>query len=184
MRIIGGAFKGRKIKFPVKSDVRPTKDRIRESVFNIIAGNLDNADVLDIFAGSGAYGLESLSRGAKKIVFVEKNRLVSSIITENSRILGVEEFVKIIRQDAFKAIEILAGSKEKFDIIFSDPPYNLELAKKTLIMVNRYDILKHSGLLIVEHHRSESLPDVEGCVSIFKQKAYKDIVVSFFSWRR
>ncbi|MFH1797882.1 MAG: 16S rRNA (guanine(966)-N(2))-methyltransferase RsmD [Candidatus Omnitrophota bacterium] len=180
MRIISGKFKSRKIKFPIKSESRPTKDRIRESVFNIIADKLDDADVLDIFAGSGAYGFEALSRGAKKVVFVEKDRETGYILSENSRSLGVGESIKIIKIDAFKAIELLASSTEKFDIIFSDPPYDRDMAKKTLIMVNRYDILEHSGLLVVEHSKREALPKVEGDVSIFKQKTYGNIFISVF----
>ncbi|MFH1552672.1 MAG: 16S rRNA (guanine(966)-N(2))-methyltransferase RsmD [Candidatus Omnitrophota bacterium] len=182
MRIIGGKFRGRKIKQPVFKTTRPTKDRIREAVFNIISKKVPTSNVLDIFAGSGAYGMEALSRGAKKAVFVEKNRLCAASIKENVTALGLEEYARIIIKDAFKAVELLGKgkNKEKFDLVFSDPPYNTSMSKKTLIMINQYDILSPSGLLIIEHSTSESFPEAEGDVSLCKQKTYGNICISVF----
>ncbi|RKY43277.1 MAG: 16S rRNA (guanine(966)-N(2))-methyltransferase RsmD [Candidatus Makaraimicrobium thalassicum] len=180
MRIIGGKYRGRRIKQPGFAAVRPTKDRIREAVFNIIAAKVPGAGVLDIFAGSGAYGLEALSRGAEKALFVEKNRRCGRAIGENIRLLGAEERARIITGDVFKSMELLAKSGQSFDLAFSDPPYNRGMAKKTLIIINHYDILKPAGLLIIEHHRAEDIPEVEGNVSIFKQKTYKNIFISVF----
>ena len=183
MRIIGGEFRGRKIKQPEFETVRPTKDRIREAVFNMIAGKTNGSLVLDLFAGSGAYGLEALSRGAARAVFVEKDKRCSRIIEENLRTLGIEEEEKdiIIIKDTFDFIENIEKTRKGFDLIFSDPPYNKGMAKKILIKVNQYDILNPSGLLIIEHHAAESLPEEEGNVSILKQKTYGDISVSVYS---
>ena len=180
MRIIAGIFKGRKIKQPPLKAVRPTKDRVRESVFNIISGEVPHSIVLDLFAGSGAYGLEALSRGAEKAVFIEKNKRCINIIEENILALEIEHNSKLINEDAFKAIETLGEDKEKFDIVFSDPPYGKGMAKKTLIMINHYDILNPTGLLIIEHERAEEVPEAQGTVSILKQKTYKNIVISIF----
>jgi 16S rRNA (guanine966-N2)-methyltransferase len=180
MRIIGGEFRGRKIKQPPFEAVRPTKDQVREAVFNVIAEKVPGSKVLDIFAGSGAYGLEALSRGAEECVFVEKRSQCSRVITENIRLLGIVERTKIKTKDALKTLELFGKNGERFDLIFSDPPYNKGMGKKTLIMVSHYDILKPAGLLIIEHHRSESIPEVEGNVSIFKQKTYGDISISVF----
>ena len=180
MRIIGGEFKGRKIKQPLFETVRPTKDRIREAVFNIIADKVPSSNVLDIFAGSGAYGLEALSRGAGKCVFVEKRRQCGVVITENIRLIGAGDRATIMIEDAFNALELFGGDGKKFDLVFSDPPYNKNMGRKTLIMINHYDILKPAGLLIIEHNKNEDIPGVEGDVSIFKQKTYGDISISVF----
>jgi 16S rRNA (guanine(966)-N(2))-methyltransferase RsmD len=180
MRIIGGQFRGRKIKHPEIEAVRPTKDRIREAVFNMVAGYVPGACVLDLFAGSGAFGLESLSRGAEKAVFVEQDSLCSKVLADNISSLGIGDKATIIQEDTFKSLELLNEDKESFDLVFSDPPYNMGMSKKTLIMINHYDILNPSGLLIIEHHEAEEIPDSSGDVSLFKQKTYKDISISVF----
>ncbi|MGB2631032.1 MAG: 16S rRNA (guanine(966)-N(2))-methyltransferase RsmD [Candidatus Omnitrophota bacterium] len=181
MRIIGGEFRGRKIKHPGSGAVRPTKDRIRESVFNVIMGHVPGTKVLDLFAGSGAYGLEALSRGAEKAVFIEKRKDSSNAIRENIELLGLQGRTKVITYDVFKVLEGLKEDKERFDLVFADPPYSKDMAKKTLIKINHYDILIHSGLLIIEHNIQEQLPDLEGDVSILKRKTYGNISISIYS---
>jgi 16S rRNA (guanine(966)-N(2))-methyltransferase RsmD len=180
MRIIAGEFRGRKIKQPESGQVRPTKDRIREAVFNIIAELIPDTDVLDLFAGSGGFGLEALSRGAKKAVFVEQERESGGVIKDNIKSLGVEDRTKVMISDVFKFLEGLKEQKETFNLVFADPPYSKGLAKKTLIMINHYDILMHSGSLIIEHHTGESLPDSEGDVSIVKRKTYGNTSISIY----
>ncbi|NQT32502.1 MAG: 16S rRNA (guanine(966)-N(2))-methyltransferase RsmD [Candidatus Omnitrophica bacterium] len=180
MRIIAGIHRGRKIKGPPSELARPTKDRIRESVFNIIAPEVPGSTVLDIFAGSGAYGLEALSRGAKSAAFVEKDETCASVLEENVHILALEDQVELIIKDAFDALELMGPGKKQFDLIFADPPYNINVIKKTLIMINHYDILNPTGLLIMEHSASEDIPDIEENVSILKQKTYGNIVVSIY----
>ncbi|MFH1665360.1 MAG: 16S rRNA (guanine(966)-N(2))-methyltransferase RsmD, partial [Candidatus Omnitrophota bacterium] len=181
MRIIGGQFRGRKLKQPEPGTVRPTMDRIREAVFNIIAAKVPDSRVLDIFAGSGAYGLEALSRGAKEAVFIEKDARCVGIINENIRSLGIEGYVRVMEGDAFETLKLLNAGKERYNIIFSDPPYNKELSKKILIIVNQYDILKHFGFIIVEHHRDEDIPETEGGLSLYCQKTYGETAISVFA---
>jgi len=180
MRIIAGEYRGRRIKQPDTGAARPTKDRIREAVFNVIAAETAGANVLDMFAGSGAYGLEALSRGAKSAVFVEKDRHCADVIEENIRQLGLEKKAELIVVDAENAVRSLSKRKEAFDLIFADPPFNTGMGKKTLNTVNRYDILSSTGLLAIEHHKAELVPASEGNFSILKQKTYGDIVISFF----
>ena len=151
---------------------------MRQAVFNIISSSVSETRVLDIFAGSGAYGLESVSLGAKEVVFIEKDRSVSAVIRENIRLLGEENSTRVIVKDVFKALELLGRNGDKFDLIFCDPPYNVNMAKKTLILVNRYDILNHFGLMVIEHHRDESIPSFEGNVFICKQKTYGKTLIS------
>lgn len=180
MRIIGGVFRSRKIESPPAHSARPTKDRVREAVFNMIAGNLEGARVLDLFAGSGAYGLEALSRGARECVFVENNPGCALVISKNIEKLKVQDKTKVRKADVTKCLEEMGPQKEKFDIIFSDPPYDLVLSRNILIMIQRYDILKHSGLLILEHDRKEAISEGAGDVSIYKQKSYGITSISVF----
>ncbi|MFC1548593.1 16S rRNA (guanine(966)-N(2))-methyltransferase RsmD [Candidatus Omnitrophota bacterium] len=180
MRIIAGEFRGRKIEQPPLETTRPTKDRIREAVFNVIAEKVPDSAVLDLYAGSGAYGLEALSRGAERAVFVENDGQCAKTVQENIQTLEVEDRTAVIQKDVEKYTELLGQNKEKFDLIFSDPPYNRGLVKKTLIIINHYDILNPSGMLVIEHHTAEGVPEAEGDVSIFKQKTYKDIAISIF----
>ncbi|MCK4851959.1 MAG: 16S rRNA (guanine(966)-N(2))-methyltransferase RsmD [Candidatus Omnitrophica bacterium] len=183
MRIIGGTHRGRKIKYPGFRDVRPTKDRIREAVFDIISERVAGARVLDLFAGSGAYGLESLSRGSGDTVFVDNDIRCVKIINDNLALIGAAEQARVVAKDVFKATELLGKNKKDFDLIFSDPPFNRDMAKKTLITVNQYDILSPSGLLVLEHTDREFTPAAEGNIFLFKQKTYKHILISFYRKR-
>ncbi len=180
MRIIGGHLRGRKIIQPSLDTVRPTKDRIRESVFNIIAVETPEAVVLDLFSGSGAYGLEALSRGAARAVFVDKDPECCKVIAENIKILGLEDISTVLTGDAEDIIESLAASGDRFDLIFSDPPYNSNVSKNILLKINQYDILNPSGTLVIEHLSAENIPKEGGNVSLCKQKTYKDIDISVY----
>ncbi len=180
MRIIGGEFRGRSIKHPPFKTVRPTKDRIREAVFNMIAEKVPGARAMDLFAGSGAYGMESLSRGATGSVFVDNDIHCVKIINENITELGLEARTKTFTEDVFRTLELLGKNKERFDLIFSDPPFNRDMAKKTLLTINQYDILNRCGLLIIEHHLREFVPEAADHIFILRQKTYKDILISIY----
>ncbi len=180
MRIIGGDLRSRLIKGPPSSLARPTRDRVREAVFNMVGGQCRGARVLDLFAGTGAYGLESLSRGAESCVFVEKDPVCSGIIEVNISALGVSERSKLEKSSAEKYLSSLAGKHVKYDMIFMDPPYGFYAVKNILIMVERYDILSASGMLIAEHGARESAPGSEGAISIYKQKSYGITSVSIY----
>ena len=180
MRIIGGKHRSRKIIQPEFDTVRPTKDRVRESVFNMISTGVQGSRVLDLFSGSGAYGLESLSRGSERVLFVDSDKRCCDIIDENVRTVGEEDISEVWNMDSMKAIEKLGDENQRFNIVFSDPPYNIHISRKTLIMINQYDILMPSGLLVIEHHAEEDIPEAEGDFSIYKQKTYGDITISIF----
>ncbi|MBU1083714.1 MAG: 16S rRNA (guanine(966)-N(2))-methyltransferase RsmD [Candidatus Omnitrophica bacterium] len=180
MRIIAGEYRGRRIKQPASGETRPTKDRVREAVFNMIAGQVPGAYVLDLFSGSGAYALEALSRGAEKAVMIENDRLCVDAIKENVKVLGAGGRSEVIEADVFGSVEGLNAKKEQFDLIFADPPYKKDMVKKALIIVNHYDILKHIGFFILEHHVDEDIPGIEGNVSLYKQKTYGKTAISVF----
>jgi 16S rRNA (guanine(966)-N(2))-methyltransferase RsmD len=176
MRIVGGACSKRSIKVP-KKGVRPTKGIVREAIFNIIGEKIHNAHVLDIFAGSGALGIEAISRGAKHCTFVEKD---PATLRANITYLSIKEQVKILAHDFRRALRLVR--KTEFDLIFADPPYNTKLAQKTVDLIQRHTLLACGGMPIVEHSPREKIspPDT---LSLFKQKKYGDTQVTMLTHR-
>jgi len=185
MRIIGGKFKGRRIEMPVGADVRPTPDRVREAIFNIIKTRLENESVLDLFAGSGALGIEALSRGASYAMFVDiQKRCIEAIKKNIERLpLGPAGKIKIYQSDSLKAIKKLSDSKIRFGLVFLDPPYYSDWVKKCLLYLHIYDILKHSSLIICEHFKKDTVPEKTGSLVIIRRVAYGDTALSFYTRR-
>ena len=128
VRIIGGTWRSRLVKFPPVASLRPTPDRVRETLFNWLGQRLDGLRCLDLFAGSGALGFEALSRGAARVVMVERDRAVAQALRDNARELHAEG-LEVVHAEA---LAFLAADKEKFDVVFLDPPYASDLAKRAL----------------------------------------------------
>ena len=149
---------------------RPTADMVREALFNILGIKVIDSIFLDIFAGTGAVGLEALSRGAKRAVFVEKDVNACSIIAKNLEELKIENKAEILKSDAIKAIKILNKKEETFDIIFIDPPYNKNYIALCIDTIKKYDIMKPDGLLILQHSVNENFK--YNGFSCLKQKKY------------
>ena len=156
MRIISGTARGLKLKTPKGFETRPTGDRIKESVFNILNGLIDFSavKVLDIFAGTGALGLESLSRGAKSATFIDF--ATADLISENVQ-HGKFQNCKILSGDFSKMLKKLSVQNCKFDLIFSDPPYKKNLAEASINLVAELNLLTDNGLMIVEYSADEIL---------------------------
>ena len=159
MRIIAGEFKGRRLKAPRWEGLRPTSDKLRETLFNILAPRIEGARVLDLFAGTGAVGLESLSRGAAVAVFIDHDRRAAGLIAENAHLCGAENRCAIIRARAEHALEqhIEHGP---FDIVVLDPPYDFEPLQAVVETTLRH--LAPGGLLILEHAFRRALPAFPG----------------------
>jgi len=180
MRIIGGEFKSRLISMPKVAGIRPTQDKVREAVFNIL-GDITERRVLELFAGSGAFGMEAISRGAGHVTFVDDDSRCVGTIAANLKSLGIEASrYEIIRGDAVKIFPKLAQRGEKFDIIFMDPPYYRELAKKCLINADSCDILSHIGLVVVEHFKKDILPTGLGVLVSNQERKYGDTAITIF----
>ncbi len=164
MRVIAGKFKSRKLKFPKTKDIRPATDRLKETILNVLGQDLTGLEVLDVYAGMGSLGIEALSRGAARATFVDQSPLAIQYIGENLQYLGLESQAVVLKSDALIAIPRLFKSQErdksaqKYDVAFIDPPYNKGLVKKTLLMVEQFDILSPHGKIVVEHARQEELP--------------------------
>lgn len=173
MRVIAGTAKRLQLKTIEGMDTRPTTDRIKETLFNMIAPSLYDCRFLDLFAGSGGIGIEALSRGAKEAVFVEKNPKAVSCIKENLKYTKLEADAQVMATDVLSALARLRGSGA-FGIIFMDPPYNHDLEKQVLASLSGSDLVDGDTLLIVEASKETTFDDVEALgYSIIKEKVYK-----------
>ncbi len=178
MRIIAGRLRGRRVDAPDSCAVRPTYDRVRESVFGILDPILAGARVLDLFAGSGALGLESLSRDAEAATFVEVEPRVLRVVEANVERLGVRDRSRLVRGDATRLLEgAVPGGP--FDVVFVDPPYASGLAGKALELLGRWDGLAPSATVVVEHGRGEDVLDSYGRLDVVRRKRYGDTEVAF-----
>lgn len=157
MKVTSGKFKGKRIKTLFDSEIRPTMELIRATVFNICRQDIENANVLDLFAGTGAVGLEALSQGANHVTFIDKSPKAVKLIRENVKNFSVENSTKIYCQEAKKALFILGKNKRTFDLIYIDPPYHIIndiFINELLEAIVFYKILRNYGNLFFEgsHH--------------------------------
>lgn len=180
MRVISGIKKGFKLKAPKGKDIRPTEDRIKESLFNIIKNIDEESVVLDLFAGSGSIGIEFLSRGAKKSYFVDKSYLSIKCIKENLKHTNLEDKAVVIKRDAIKAIKFFCDNNIKFTHIFIDPPYGKGLILDVLKRIADEDVLKEDGIVIVEHERDLILEDRIGRIIIKDNRNYGSKSLTFY----
>ena len=190
MRIIAGEYKGKIIKVLKGMHTRPTMDRVRESVFNILVQRVQQSLVLDLYAGSGAFGLEALSRGAAGVVFVENDRKVLDVLRQNCS--GIEDDtgkIVVIGKDVFQSIAQFEKTASEFDIIFADPPYFKEqrvhdeqeyIVRILLKKLGAHSILKNNGIIVVEHSAKISLPEREGNVHLYDRRKFGDTCMSFY----
>ncbi len=176
MRVTGGLYKGRMLKTMPGIRTRPTTDKIRQSIFNILMHDIDGKSVLDLFAGSGALGIEAVSRGSESAVFVESGNTQVSIIKENLDSLGLD--AEIIDSDYIVACQILSEGGRKFDIIFADPPYGEIVPLQVLRTICQYGLLSSGGLFIIEHKFGQ--PVETELLKLIKQRKFGQTEVSFF----
>ena len=186
MRIISGIFKGKKILEPLDIKTRPLKDLTKESIFNIIKHSnklkvdLEGAIVLDLFSGVGSFGIECLSRNAKKVFFVENYKNVLPILKKNLLNLKLINSFKIIESDIYNN-NIFNFLNYKFDIIFLDPPYKDKHLEKILISIKNSKILKKNGVLILHRHKKEK-ENISSSFNIIKEKKYGISKIYFISF--
>ena len=184
MKIIGGKFKGRNFYMP--TGIRPTRNIVREAVFDILGQDLSGMTVLDLFAGSGAVGIEAASHGAQKIVMVEKDPKCVEVIEANFRLFPAGNETQgsfqyeLLQTDVFAAVKLLAVQGRKFDMIFIDPPYSRGLAKKALKTLEAYDILQPNCVVFIQHDKGEILPGQQGRIVLFRQRKYGSTYLSVY----
>jgi 16S rRNA (guanine966-N2)-methyltransferase len=178
MRIVAGLAKGRRIEAPKGMDVRPTTDRVREALFSSIAFRLQGALVLDLFAGTGALGLEALSRGAAAAVFVDGARRSIEIIRRNIAACGFGSQSKVIERDALVALHQLKSLGHIFDLVFLDPPYQGPMLEKALHALDKEALIAKDALIVAEHP-TEKPPSLPSGLSITSTKRYGNVALSF-----
>ena len=180
MRVISGKARGKKLKTPENDNIRPTLDRVKENVFNVIGFSIRNAVVLDLFSGTGAIGIEALSRGAKQVYFVDKDRKSYELTEFNVKSAKLEENAVFLNQDAENALLEFESKALKFDIIFLDPPYNKGIVQKILQQLEKYNIMQSEGVVIVETDREEVTPEKFGKFFKQKEKSYSSTKITFY----
>ncbi len=182
MRVISGKYRGRTIQGPKHKGLRPTADRVKEALFNIIGARIDGAAFLDLFAGTGGVGIEALSRGAQAVVFSDVNPQSIKLLRQNLSFIDPEDNVRVLQLRAEKTLELMAKEKQQFDVIFVDPPYEAGLFEKTVRAIKELDVLKDDGILVVEHPNKirdflEEVPFVQ-----LSTRSYGDIALTFLAY--
>lgn len=181
MRIVAGVAKGRAITGPKKSrEIRPTADRVRESIFNILGQWMDGLHVLDLYAGTGALGLEALSRGAASLVMVDQDREAQQLCRENAEALGFLPQSRVLAMPAAKGLEQLARDGRKFELVFADPPYAARVVPTLLDALAAAKVLADGGTFVVEHDKREEAPDEHAGFQRVDQRRFGDTLVSFY----
>lgn len=178
-RIIAGKMKKMTIKVPSGSITRPTADRIKENIFNILTTDVNEALFLDLFAGTGQIGLEALSRKAKCCVFVEKNYRVYMILVENIKKSRFDKY-KTYKEDV---ISFLEKNNDKYDIIYVDPPYDSGLYEKVINIISNKDMLRFNGQILIEHAQNVVINNIYGILEKYKEYKYGSTIITILKKR-
>ena len=182
MRIISGKAKGKRLFSPRGKGIRPTADRVKESVFDILGCQWEDKRVLDLFSGTGSLGLEAMSRGSRHVVFVEASRPALTVLRKNILHCGFASRAVVLPMPVSRGLTLMGQRGETFHIIFADPPYGRGWVEKTIgqILVNK--IFSRNGTVIIEHTPHEPLPRKIGKLVITEQRTYGDTAISFLRY--
>ncbi len=176
MRVTSGKYRGLSLSAPKGLDIRPMMDKVRKALFDSLGNLVKDARVLDLFCGTGALGIEALSRGAKKVVFVDHSLKALSLVKENLKRLDGEETIRIIKLELPRGLEKLEGT---FDLIFITPPYGRGLARRTLLELSP-KLINEEAVVIVEEMAGEDLPPETSLLTRFRQKRYGQTELHFY----
>ena len=179
MRVISGILKGRRLVAPAGLATRPTADRIKESVFNILAGRVRNRQVLDLFAGTGALGIEALSRGAMSALFVDQAETALAVIRRNIRNLGLEDRTRVIHWNILKNLNCLMPQRQTYDLVFMDPPYETSALTPALTALLSSGALAPSAHVVIEHSTREPIAHPIDRLILVDQRRFGKTLVSF-----
>jgi 16S rRNA (guanine966-N2)-methyltransferase len=180
MRVIAGKYRSRKLKGPGKLRLRPTSDRLRETLFNVLGPSVEDSLFVDLYAGTGAIGIEAISRGARETIFIESHAPATRLVRQNLEALGICSGVEVMEADVVKGLKNLAARHLLADFIFLDPPYEGEEHLRALEFLDASHLVAPYGLVIVEHHHSMELPerfDRLECTRLLEQG---DAALSFY----
>jgi 16S rRNA (guanine966-N2)-methyltransferase len=180
MRIISGQYKGRRLQSISGTAVRPTADQVREALFNILSQIVSGSRVLDLFAGTGALGIEALSRGAQYAVFVDTASRPLTILQKNLQNFGLLTQSRIIRWDISKNLNCLKPFQNQFDLVFMDPPYRKGLVPVALANLMRAQCLASGATIVAEHERDSDIMSPDASISVTDQRRYRETGLTFF----
>lgn len=180
MRIIAGELRGRKLDQLEGMEIRPTTDRVKEALFNMLSFQLPDCTFLDLFAGTGGIGIEACSRGAKEVVFIDESAKSIKVLKANLEKFKIIDRVQVYNTDYINAISKLAADHRKFDIIFIDPPYLKGFAQNALTQISDKDLLNTDGTIVVEHDLEDGMPETSGMLELVRQKKYGKTILSFY----
>ena len=177
MRVITGSARGRRLKELEGMETRPTTDRVKEGIFNVIQFDIEGRRVLDLFAGTGQLGIEALSRGAASAVFVEQRRDAATLTKDNLKITDLTDRGRVVNGEA---LAFLSSSREKFDLIFLDPPYAANLWESALEAIYRFDILSNHGIIVCESPLEQEMPEMQAPYFLHRTYRYGKIKVTTY----
>jgi 16S rRNA (guanine(966)-N(2))-methyltransferase RsmD len=183
MRITGGKYGGQKMLGPTHQGLRPTTDRVREALFSILGDSFWQGRVLDLFAGTGALGIEALSRGARYVCFVEKDPKGLRLIKQNLQNLpDVTTKVRVFPGDVLRILPRISREEQAFDLILLDPPFKAKLWLRLLEVISRLPLLAPTGQLVVEITKADSIPDQVGCLQRVDKRVYGEVSLEFWQY--
>lgn len=180
MRIIGGIYRGRRLRAVEGLAVRPTSDRLRETLFNIIAPRIEGSRFLDICAGSGAVAIEALSRGAGTATLIDNSRRACAAIEANLQTLGIKREAAVINRDAVAALKRLAEESKQFDIVFLDPPYASEIYDTLMHKIATTALLSNDAIVVVEHRAKTPPAAGYGELKLFREVKQGESAIAFY----
>lgn len=177
MRVITGTARGRRLNELKGKETRPTTDRVKEGIFNIIQFDIEGRRVLDLFGGTGQLGIECLSRGAAHATFVDARTDAVKLIRENLALTALTNRATVLTADY---ATVLSGAVEKYDLVFLDPPYETKLLERSLELISQFDILREHGIIICESPQEKSLPDLSAPYGKYREYRYGKIKVTVY----
>lgn len=183
MRIISGEAKGRKLLSPEGMNTRPTLDRIKESIFNIIQNKVYGSVVIDVFAGTGSLGLEAVSRGAKECYLIDKGQSTFKFLEQNVINFNFSDRCKCLNMDSYSALESLCNKNVSFDLIFIDPPYLKEMIPPAIDIITKGNLLKKDGLIVCKIDTKENLYEGNLKIKLTDHRKYGNTTVCFYKYQ-
>ncbi len=184
MRIISGSAKGKKLYSPKGRAVRPTADRVKKSIFDILGDRCKGTRVLDLFSGTGNLGLEAISRGAREVVFVENSRSALHVLERNISLCAFDSHAVVMAMSVPRGLSLMGKRGETFGVVFADPPYGRGWVDKTIKQILANNVLSPNGTIVMEHAPHEFPSGGQGKLITLRQKTYGDTAISFLGYEK
>jgi len=184
MRVVSGRYKGRPLKAVPGTTTRPTTDKVKEAIFNIIGPYFEDGIALDLFGGSGGLGIEALSRGLSNVIFVDKDAKAIQTIKTNVSLCNLHSQVEIYRNDAERALKAIIKRDLQFDMIFLDPPYKTQKLQSLIETIHNHQLIKDMGYIIAEHGVEVVLPEQIGNLTQIKYEKYGITAITIFQYQK